>query len=146
VIVGVATVGRLIARLKEVVVVSPPPVAVTVIVDVPAGVEALVLTLRVVEHVGLHETEENEAVAPEGRPEALKETAWLLPELRVAVTVSVAEEPATTEIFPEFVKLKLKLLALAFENHALASELGVKLPLKALALTSVLAVSTNGFV
>ncbi len=75
VIVGVATVGRLTARLKEVVVVALPPVALTTIVDVPAGVEALVLMLRVVEQAGLHEADENEALASEGRPETLKETA-----------------------------------------------------------------------
>jgi hypothetical protein len=74
-IVGVATVGKLTVRLKEVVLVSPPPAAVTVIVEVPAGVEPLALMLRVVEHVGLQEAEENEAVAPVGSPETLKETA-----------------------------------------------------------------------
>jgi hypothetical protein len=62
------------------------------------------------------------------------------------VSVFAAEEPATSEIFPEFARLKLKLLALAFENHALASALGAKLLLNAFALTSVLVDSTNGFV
>jgi hypothetical protein len=75
VIVGVVTVGRLTVRLKEVVLVIPPPVAVIVIVDVPAGVALLVLMVKVVEQAGLHEADENDPVAPEGRPETEKETA-----------------------------------------------------------------------
>jgi hypothetical protein len=60
--------------------------------------------------------------------------------------VFATEEPATSEIFPEFARLKLKLLALAFENHALASALGAKLLLNALALTRVLVDRTKGLV
>jgi hypothetical protein len=73
--VGVATVGRLTVKLKLVVFVTPPPVAVTVIVEVPAGVELVVLTVRMEEQVGLQEADEKEAVAPVGRPEAVKMTA-----------------------------------------------------------------------
>jgi len=75
-IVGVAAVGRLFTvKLKVVVLVTPPPVAVTVIGKVPAGVELVVLTVRVEEQVGLQEADEKEAVAPVGRPEAEKVTA-----------------------------------------------------------------------
>ena len=78
VIVGVATVvivGRLTVKLNVVVLVTPPPAAVTVMVELPAGVEALALMVRVEEQVGLQVAEENEAVAPVGRPEAERVTA-----------------------------------------------------------------------
>ena len=78
VIVGVATVvtvGRLTVKLNVVVLVTPPPDAVTVILEFPAVVELLVLIVSVEEQVGLQLVEENEAVAPEGSPEALKEIA-----------------------------------------------------------------------
>ena len=38
-------------------------------------------------HAGTHDAGENEAVAPDGRPEAEKETVCAVPELNVAVTV-----------------------------------------------------------
>ena len=53
---------------------SPAPAPVTVIVEAPAGVEALVLIVRVVEHAGSQDGEEKEAVAPVGRPETMNET------------------------------------------------------------------------
>jgi len=78
-IVGVATVGvivgELTVRLNVVALVTPPPVAVTAMVELPAGVEPLVLIVRVEEQVGLQLAEEKEAVAPLGRPEVEKETA-----------------------------------------------------------------------
>jgi hypothetical protein len=40
----------------------------------PAGVDPLVLTVSVGEHVGVQETEEKAAVAPEGKPETVNET------------------------------------------------------------------------
>jgi len=42
----------------------------TVMLELPAGVEALVLMVRVEEQVGLQLVEEKEAVAPVGKPEA----------------------------------------------------------------------------
>ena len=74
-IVGVATVGKLTVRLNEVVRVTPPPAADTVMTDVPAGVEPLVLIVNVEEQVGLQLPEEKEAVAPPGNPEVEKVTA-----------------------------------------------------------------------
>jgi hypothetical protein len=56
VIVGVATVatvGEFTVRLKFVVLVTPPPVPVAVIVYVPAGVEAEVAMFKVRKQVGL---------------------------------------------------------------------------------------------
>jgi hypothetical protein len=71
VIVGVATLGKDTVRLNVEDLVNPPPVADTVIGNVPAGVvPAVVLIVRVEEQVGAQLGEENEAVAPAGRPEA----------------------------------------------------------------------------
>ena len=76
VIVGVATVDAVATlRVKAVVFVTPPPVEVTVIGKLPAGVEPLVAILSVVEQVGLQEADEKEAVAPEGNPDTVNETA-----------------------------------------------------------------------
>lgn len=78
-IVGVATVGVIVGeltlRLNVVALVTPPPAAVTIIVELPAGVEPFVLIVSVEEQVGLQLDEENEAVVPEGSPEAEKATA-----------------------------------------------------------------------
>ena len=77
-IVGVATVvtvGRLTVKLNVVVLVTPPPDAVTVMVELPAAVELLALIVTIEEQVGLQLAEENEAVAPVGKPEAENVTA-----------------------------------------------------------------------
>jgi len=87
VIVGVATVGRFTVKLNEVVLVTPPPTADTVIVDVPAGVvPAVVLMVNVEEQVGLQLADENEAVAPAGNPDAENVTACAPPDIRFALT------------------------------------------------------------
>jgi hypothetical protein len=72
--VGVATVGRLTAKLNEVVRVSPPPLPDTAMVKLPAGVEPVVKMVRVEEQLGLQLADENEAVAPEGSPDTEKLT------------------------------------------------------------------------
>jgi hypothetical protein len=64
-----------------------PAAPVTVIVDVPAGVDAEVVRVNVDEHVGLHDAGENAAVAPLGRPEAENDTDCAVPETSVAVIV-----------------------------------------------------------
>ena len=74
-IVGVATVGKLTVRLNELVRVTPPPVADTMMVGVPAGVEPLVLIVNVEEQVALQLAGEKAAVAPTGSAEAEKVTA-----------------------------------------------------------------------
>lgn len=78
-IVGVATVdttvGAATVRVKAVVLVMPPPVALTVTEKLPVGVDPLVVILRTAEQVGVQEAEEKEPVAPEGRPETLNDTA-----------------------------------------------------------------------
>jgi hypothetical protein len=88
-------------------------------VELPAGVEGLVLMVRVEAQAGLHEAEEKEAVAPEGRPEIENETAWLLPEVKDALIELVTEEPAVTELFPELDSEKVK--GCAIVKEALAS-------------------------
>jgi hypothetical protein len=75
VMTGVATVCRLTFKLNAVVFDIPPPDAATVIVELPAGVELLVLMVSVEEQLGLQLVEEKEAVAPEGSPDTEKETA-----------------------------------------------------------------------
>ena len=69
------TVGRLVVKLKVVVLVTPPPDAVTVTLELPAAVELLALIVSVEEQLGLQLAEENDAVAPVGKPEAEKVTA-----------------------------------------------------------------------
>ena len=73
--IGVSTVGKFTVRLNEVVRVTAPPVADTVTVEVPATVAPLVLSVIVEEQVGLQLAEENEAVTPEGNPDAENVTA-----------------------------------------------------------------------
>ena len=97
-IVGVAAVGRLTVRLNEVVLLTPPPPADTVIVDVPAGVvPAVVLMVNVEEQVGLQLADEKDAVAPAGSPVAENVTVCVFPETSVASILLLAGEPAVTD-------------------------------------------------
>jgi len=72
-------------KLKVVVLVTPPPVPVTVTVEVPVGVDDVVEIVSPLEHVGVHAVGENAAVAPEGNPEAEKDTACAVPDTSVAL-------------------------------------------------------------
>jgi hypothetical protein len=74
---------------------------VTVIGNVPVGVEVEVESVRVLEQVGLHGLLLNPAVAPEGSPEAESVTEADEPETRVRVIVVEPEDPWSTETFPE---------------------------------------------
>jgi hypothetical protein len=56
----------------------------------------------------VQEPDEKDPTEPDGRPETLKETAWLLPEPRVAVTLLDADDPAATETSPELASEKPK--------------------------------------
>ena len=134
--VGVATVGKLTVKLNVVVLVTPPPDAVTVTVEVPAGVEPLVLMVSVEEQLGLQLLGEKEAVAPEGNPEAEKVSGCPLPETNVALMALVTEDPATTDLFPELASEKSNVWLTV--NEALASPLGLYPLLNALALTTAL--------
>ena len=76
-IVGVAAISAraaLTVRVKDVVLVTPAPVDVTIIGKLPPGVDPLVLIVNIDEQVGVQVGAEKEAVAPEGNPEAEKET------------------------------------------------------------------------
>jgi hypothetical protein len=100
--VGVATVSASVTlRVKNVVFVTPPPVAVTVMGKLPKGVEPVVLILNTVEHAGAQAAEEKDTVAPGGRPDPEKETDWALPDTKVALTERVPEDPLFTDISPE---------------------------------------------
>ena len=101
-IVGVATgcTGALTVRVKVVVFVNPPLLALTATVEVPTGVAPLVVILRLVEHVGVQEIAEKDPVAPEGKPETLKEAGWALPDINVALMELLADEPAVTDKSP----------------------------------------------
>ena len=96
--VGVAAVGKLTVKLNVLVRVTPPPLADTVMVDVPAGVVPMVVPIvNVEEQVGVQLPEENEAVAPAGKPEAEYVTAWAVPDTNVASILLLAGEPAVTD-------------------------------------------------
>jgi hypothetical protein len=95
-------------RLNLVVFVTPPPAPVTDTVYVPAGVEVAVATVNRLEQVGLQVFREKEALAPEGSPDAEKETAWGDPLSRFAVIVLVAADPWATDRLVEFASEKLK--------------------------------------
>jgi hypothetical protein len=124
--------------VNVVVLVTPPPVAVTVMVELPAGIEAVVLIVRVEEHVGLQEVEEKDTVVPEGKPEAEKVTAWALPDAKVVPIELVTEEPAMTDLFPELAREKLK--GWVTVNEELASALALDPLLNAFAFTTALVV------
>jgi hypothetical protein len=66
--------GTLTVRTNVLVFVMPPPEAVTVTFEVPAGVEAVVPTVRVEEHAGLQEGVEKDPTDPAGNPETLNAT------------------------------------------------------------------------
>jgi len=74
----------------------------------PVGVLAAVVRVRVVEHVGVQEVLEKEALAPAGSPEAEKVTGCEVPETRVAVMVFVTDEPCVTDLLPPFDSEKSK--------------------------------------
>jgi len=66
----------------------------------------------------------------------------VLPLDNAALMVLVMVLPATTLRLPEFARVKSKLVVL--ENHALASELGLTLFLKAFALSSASEATSMG--
>ena len=74
--VGVVATGATdTVSVNTVVLLTPPPVAETVIGKLPTGVDPVVLIFNPVEQAGLQEAEEKDPVAPAGSPETLKETA-----------------------------------------------------------------------
>ena len=61
--------------------------------------------VRVLEQEGLQGLLEKEAVAPLGRPEAVRVTAWVVPASQVRVMVVEPALPATTEMLPAALRL-----------------------------------------
>src|SRR5437867_8648099 len=100
--------GAATVKLKLVVLVTTPPLPVTVRVEVPVGVVEDVLIVRVVEQVGEHAVEENDALAPVGNPEAEKDTDCVVPETSAALMELETEAPWLTDLLPPFVSAKLK--------------------------------------
>jgi hypothetical protein len=89
--VGDGTGAALTVKVNAVLWDRDPDVPVTVIIELPVGVDADVEIVSVELQVGTHDAGEKEAVAPDGRPEAVKETEAAVPETRVAVIVLVTD-------------------------------------------------------
>ena len=84
---------EVIVSVKIVVCVSVPVIAVTVIGKDPVGTVLMVEIVSVLTHVGTHDEEGKEALAPMGRPETEKDRDGTVPERSVAVISFVTEEP-----------------------------------------------------
>src|SRR5438045_2735808 len=117
--------GALTVRVKRVVRVTPPPLPVTVMGKGPVGVVAAVVRVRVVEHVGVQDGLEKEALVPGGSPDAEKVTGCELAETRVAVMVFVTDEPRVTDRSPPFASEKSKV---GCPHSAGSSEISYILP------------------
>jgi hypothetical protein len=63
--------GAMTVKPKVVVWTTAPLVPVTVTVKVPTGVAAVVVSVNITAHVGVHEGAEKLAVIPAGSPDAL---------------------------------------------------------------------------
>src|SRR5437867_2352086 len=100
--------GAATVKLKLVVLVTTPPLPVTVRVEVPMGVVEDVLMVRAVEQVGVHAVGENDAVAPVGNPEAEKVTACAVPDTSAALMELETGAPWFTALLPPFVSAKSK--------------------------------------
>ena len=66
------------------------------------------------EHVGVHAVGENAAVAPEGNPEAEKDTDCAVPDTSAALMELETEAPWFTDLLPPFVSEKLKEVVAGF--------------------------------
>jgi hypothetical protein len=92
--------------VKVVVRVTPPPLPVTVMVEVPVGVLAAVVKVRVLEQVAWQLAGAKAAVMPDGIPDAENETVVAGPATREAVIELVTLPPLATDLFPPVVRLK----------------------------------------
>ena len=72
------------------------------------GVDDVVEIVSPLEHVGVHAVGENDAVAPEGNPEAEKDTDCAVPDTSAALMELETEAPWFTDLLPPFVSAKLK--------------------------------------
>ena len=110
--VGGTAAGETTERVKEVCFVVPPPVADTVIVYVPVGVDEDALTVSVVEQFTVHEPGAYEYVAPVGRPEVVKVMACADAPFNVCVAVMplTVDCPGFTDLLPLLISEKSKLV------------------------------------
>src|SRR5438876_9265657 len=74
----------------------------------PVGVDAMVVSVRVVAQVGVHAVGEKVALAPAGSPAAEKDTDCDAPESKVAVMVLETVAPWTTVWSPSLASEKSK--------------------------------------
>ena len=105
--------GAFTTRLKVVVLLTKQGLKhmpVTVMTEVPMGVDAVVLIVSVVEQVGLQLVWLKAAVAPLGSPEAEKFTVCVGLPVRVAVIIVLPEAPGVTVTSPEFPSVKLNVV------------------------------------
>ena len=78
----------------------PPPAPVTTNGNVPAGVDAVVMTVNIDEQAGPQDALEKVALAPLGKPETEKATGCVLPDNRVAPIWFCAEAPFCVDLLP----------------------------------------------
>ena len=78
------------------------------------GVDDVVEIVSPLEHVGVHAVGENAAVAPEGNPEAEKDTDCAVPDTSAALMELETEAPWFTDLLPPFVSEKLKEVVAGF--------------------------------
>jgi hypothetical protein len=87
------------------------PVPVTVIVEVPAGVEADVLIVSVEVPPAVTDAGLKLAVAPEGSPLALKDTDWADPLVTAVEIVDVADAPCVADTLDGLAEIEKSLVA-----------------------------------
>ena len=126
--------------MKLVVLLSPPPVPVTVIVALPVATAAEAVKVSVVVHVGLQDASEKAALTSEGSPEAENETLCAAPETKVLVTKLLTDWPRVMLLFPPLASEKLKELLGDTPTPALPDLLG-SATLVAVTVTLVLALT-----
>jgi hypothetical protein len=129
-------------RLNEVDRDIAPSLPLTVIGNVPLGVELLVEIVRADEQLGLQETLEKAEAAPLGKPETENEMGFEAPDFSAALIVFWAEVPLFAALSPEFDSEKSNDCVKA--NHALVSALSGELFLKAFAFRRVSTVIVTG--
>jgi hypothetical protein len=75
----------------------------------------------------VQEPKEKLVFAPDGSPEAAKEMVWLFVDTKLAVIELVTEDPASTDLCPEFAREKLNRDPVA-GAVATGDELGARSP------------------
>jgi hypothetical protein len=105
--------GARTVSVKPVLLVIPPPLAVTAIGKLPVGIELVVLIFNALEQLGLQLADAREASAPLGNPETEKETGWLEPDVKLVLIELETEDPALMLLLPELEREKLKVSVVA---------------------------------